>query len=628
MSSVNFSRRVRVSVVISVFFAFLCASFLVAQQGDSAKEGQGLGPGDLIFKSSVNRVVLDVVVTDSEGKPVHGLTEKDFSVAEDGQPQQILSFDVHDLESGSDFAKVPPLPPNTFVNIPTAPEKGPLYVLLLDLVNTETSDEPYARAQLLKFMQSKPAGTRFAVFVLSDGLHLVQGFTDDQKQLTDLLDPKNPKSHIPRIFLYQRNYGRGNVSQMVSVVTFIGRFLNGLPGRKNLLWFAGDFPLTFAPTDDVRSYQDEIKGALDTLAEAQVAVYPVDVRGVVYENAHAPAGDAGAGGVTSDFRNGSSTSSAAASSTATSSAPPATISAAHDTGDQGISLLQASYQAQDEIAKTTGGHAFHSNNGLKELLDNVVEEGANYYTLTYSPTNKNYNGSQRSIHVELAKRGYQLAYRRSYYGTMLDTPRTDKNYHVVAMPETAAPRKLGDSLYANMQHGAPLAHQIYFRAQIHAEGSVGTATPEQMANLQEQPAYFRARKKNKPAKALSPVQLQTYLVDFTVMAQSKSVGTARPAGFEIAAAAYDADGKMLNGVVANASTPSPQQNAAGGGKGFYRAEQPIDVPVGATSIRVAVRDVSTDRIGAMEVSLPLAAEPQAQAASPSQSGNSGTAKPN
>jgi VWFA-related protein len=623
------------SAAVLVFATLLC-SFALAQQQGTAKEGQGLGPGDLLFKSSVNRVVLDVVVTDSDGKPVRGLTQKDFSLAEDGQPQQILSFDVHDLNAGSDFAKLPPLPPNTFVNIPTAPEKGPLYVLLLDLVNTETSDEPYARAQLLKFMQEKPAGTRFAVFVLSDGLHLVQGFTDDQKQLTDLLDPKNPKSHIPRIFLYQRNYGQGNVSQMVSVVTFIGRFLNGLPGRKNLLWFAGNFPLTFSPTDDVRSYQDEIKGALDTLAEAQVAVYPVDVRGVVYENAHAPAGDAGAGGVTSDFRNGSSTSSAAASSTASSSAPSGAATtgstsgggAGHDTGDQGISLLMASYQVQDEIAKTTGGHAFHSNNGLKELLDNVVEDGANYYTLTYAPTNKNFNGSQRSIRVELAKRGYQLAYRRSYYGTTLDAPRADKNYHVVAMPESTAPRKLGDSLYANMQHGAPLAHQIYFRAQIHSEGTVGTATPEQMANLQEQPAYFRARRKDKPAKPVAPVQLQTYLVDFTVMAQSKAVGTARPAGFEIAAAAYDSEGKMLNGVVANASAPNPQPNTQGGSKGFYRAEQPIDVPVGATSIRVAVRDISTDRIGAMEVSLPLAAESQAQAASPSQSGNPGSAKPN
>jgi VWFA-related protein len=503
--------------------------------------------------------------------------------------------------------------------------------LLLDLVNTETKDEPYARAQLLKFIQEKPPGTRFAVFVLSDGLHLVQGFTDDQKQLASVLDPANPHSHIPRIFLYQNNYGRNDVGMMVSVITFIGRFLNGLPGRKNLLWFAGDFPLTFSPTDDVRSYQDEIKGTLDTLAQAQVAVYPVDIRGVVYENAHAPAGDAGGGGVTSDFRNGTQSNANASAGTSgqASTAAQGTggggSSVSHDTQDQGYSILMASYQVQDELAKTTGGHAFHSNNGLKDLLEQVVEEGANYYTLTYSPTNKNYNGTLRSIRVKLSNTHYQLAYRRSYYGTDIDAPRSNANFHVVDMPENPAPRKLGDSLYANMQHGAPLAHEVYFRAQIHPVGAVGLATPEQMANLQEQPAYFRARRKNRPAKALAPVKLQSYVVDYTVIAKPPGPGAnIRPTGFEIAAAAYDSDGRMLNGVVDN-STPTGTQNSNGGKQEFYRAEQQIDVPVGATSIRVAVRDVSTDRIGALEVSLPLASEPQVQAIAP---GGAGAAKPN
>lgn len=607
------------------------ATLLGAQEAQSPASTSA---GDMLFKSVVNRVVLDVVVTDSDGKPVHGLTQKDFSVEEDGRPQQILSFDLHDLTSASDFAKLPPLPPNTFVNIPTAPEHGPLYVLLLDLVNTETKDEPYARAQLLKFIQDKPPGTRFAVFVLSDGLHLVQGFTDDQKQLAKVLDPANPHSHIPRIFLYQNNYGRNDVGMMVSVMTFIGRFLNGLPGRKNLLWFAGDFPLTFSPTDDVRSYQDEIKGTLDTLAQAQVAVYPVDIRGVVYENAHAPAGDTGGGGVTSDFRNGASSNANASAGSSGQGAAAAQGSSgggggggavSHDTQDQGYSILMASYQVQDELAKTTGGHAFHSNNGLKDLLEQVVEEGANYYTLTYSPTNKNYNGSLRSIRVKLSNPHYQLAYRRSYYGTDIDAPRSNAKFHVVDMPETPAPRKLGDSLYANMQHGAPMAHEVYFRVQIHPVGAVGLATPEQMANLQEQPAYFRARRKNRPAKALAPVQLQTYVVDYTVMAKPPGPGgNIRPQGFEIAAAAYDTDGRMLNGVVDN-SVPAGAQNSSADKQEFYRAEQQIDVPVGATSIRIAVRDVATDRIGALEVSLPLAAEAQAQAHAPAGAASS---KPN
>jgi VWFA-related protein len=633
--SVTFTLRMRAMLLTALLAGgayFLSAQFLFAQQsGQSSPAAQGPEAGDLVFKSTVNRVVLDVVVTDTYGRPVHGLTQKDFSLAEDGQPQQILSFDVHSLDSLSDFAKLPPLPANTFVNIPPAPERGPLYVLLLDLVNTEMTDEPYARAQLLKFINEKPPGTRFAIFVLSDGLHLLQGFTDDQKQLAAVIDPSTPRPHIPRVFLEQKNFGKGDTGMMISVVTFIGRFLDGLPGRKNLLWFSGDFPLTFAPSkDDVESYQLEVKAALDTLAAAQVAVYPVDIRGVSYENAHGAAGATGGGGVTTDYRSGgqpapSGDPGASISTNPVSSQAPPSGLQSHDTGDQGNSILLQSYTIQDEVAKTTGGHAFHSNNGLKDLLEAVVEDGANYYTLTYSPSNRNYNGSLRTIKVELSTHGDQLAYRRSYYGTNLDSPKTKGNAHDADTAESVAPRKMGDSLYANMRHGAPMAHQIYFRAQIHAVGAAALATPEQMAKLQ-QAGDLREHKKNR-AKTGPPVQLQSYVVDYTVMAQSKPAANARPPALEIAAAAYDADGKMLNGVVDDTSAASaPTQ--AGSKPGLLRAQQQIDVPVGATSIRVAVHDISTDRIGALEVALPLAPEPQAQATSPARSGDPAPANPN
>ena len=572
--------------------------------------------GNLVLKSTVNRVILDVVVTDSNGRPVRGLTAKDFSVAEDGRAQEILAFDVHSLETASDFAKLPPLPANTFVNIPPAPERGPLYVLLLDLVNSENTDEPYARKQLLNFISEKPKGTRVAIFVLSDGLHLVQGFTDDEKQLYAVLDTANPRPHIPRIFLEQKNFGKGDVGVMVSVVTNIGRFLDGLPGRKNLLWFAGDFPLTFSPTDDVKSYQDEIKGALDTLAQAQVALYPVDIRGVVTENAHGAAGSTGAGGVTSDYHNGSPPAGSGGATVAIGSAsadstPFANVS--HAGGDQGNSLLMQSYSVQDQLAKITGGRAFHSNNGLKDLLEAVVEDGANYYTVTYSPSNHNFNGAPRVIRVELANRSYQLSYRRSYYGTDLDALKTREETHGAGAAEPGATRKLGDSLFANMRHGAPMAHQLYFRAQIHAVGTAALATPEQMANLQQQTGNLREHGKNRAVKKLPPVQLQGYVVDYNVMAPKSvgAAGSAPPLALEIAAAAYDSDGQMLNGVVDQTNTANAASSAGASKAGMYRAQQQIDVPVSATSIRVAVRDISTDRIGAMEVALPLAVEAQA-----------------
>jgi hypothetical protein len=49
---------------------------------------------------------------------------------------------------------------------------------------------------------------------------------------------------------------------------------------------------------------------------------------------------------------------------------------------------------------------------------------------------------------------------------------------------------------------------------------------------------------------------------------------------------------------------------------IYRVQLQLDVPVAATCLRIAMRDMLTDRIGAMEVALPLAPESQAQTTSP------------
>jgi VWFA-related protein len=159
---------------------------------------------ELLFKSVVNRVILDVVVTDSNGKPVHGLTQQDFSVSEDGQSQRILSFDVHSLGTSQELPNQT-LGSDTSIKAQSTPERDPLYVLLLDLVNTEPDDQAPARQQLVAFIKGKPQGTRFAIFVLSDGLYLVQNFTDDQKQLSMVLDPTHPIPHLPRVFIDGQN---------------------------------------------------------------------------------------------------------------------------------------------------------------------------------------------------------------------------------------------------------------------------------------------------------------------------------------------------------------------------------------------------------------------------------------
>ena len=83
-----------------------------------------------VLQVQVRRVPVDVVVTDSNGNPVRGLTKDDFVLKEDKTVQNLLSFDYFDGSAPSYVPKkLPELPANTFVNLPGEPEQGPLYVL-------------------------------------------------------------------------------------------------------------------------------------------------------------------------------------------------------------------------------------------------------------------------------------------------------------------------------------------------------------------------------------------------------------------------------------------------------------------------------------------------------------------
>ena len=231
----------------------------------------------------MRRVIVDVVVRDSNNKPVHGLTAGDFVVAEDGHPQNILSFDTFNLNTPSIALppNVPRPPVNHFVNIPPIPERGPLYVILYDMVNIDIGDQLDARRQVMKFIKSMPDGTRFAIFVRSDGLYLVQGFTADKDLLYSTLDPQNPKPHVPKVFMMGKNLGYGDPASMMNVLTQVTEFLEGVPGHKNLIWLAGTFPLALVPRkEDPREYEDQIIAEINVLTRAQVAVYPINVGGV------------------------------------------------------------------------------------------------------------------------------------------------------------------------------------------------------------------------------------------------------------------------------------------------------------------------------------------------------------
>jgi VWFA-related protein len=524
----------------------------------------------ITIRQTVQRVIVDVMVRDTDGKPVHGLTTNDFSITEDKQPQRVLSFDVYDFDKASisRAPNAPPLPPHVFENIPATPERGPLYVLLLDLVNTQLEDQMRGRQQVLKFIRNKPVGTRFALFVTSDKLYLVQGFTDDRDLLYTAVNSKKPKAHVPRVFLLARNYGYGDPYTAVDMLTHIGQYLDGIPGRKNLIWVAGNFPLAMSPEEGNSPLGDAIKAEINALAQAQVAVFPVDVTGV--------------------------------------DPYPA------------ASTLNASQASEDFIASNTGGRAIYSDNGVADVLSTVTEEGANYYTLTYAPPNHEEDGSCHNISVKVGREKYQLSYRRSYCRGILVSTAADENANHSASPTLEVPVEAGDILQANIKPGAPMLHDLVFSAHIRTSG-VGVATPAQMAQLEEQAAFFQTQHRNKPLRPLPPVKVQSYAIDYRVLDpefKAQAGRTGQQPALEFAVAAFDDDGKVLNGVV-NDGVPETSTQPSENKAGLFRVHQSLLVPVNAKSLRVGVRDRLNDRMGTLEVDLPLPPETVSRSRMPS-----------
>src|SRR5271165_5050125 len=97
-------RTVLITIRTPGLLSFLLLLGLYPAGAQRSSEPPAAAPSNLVLKKTVRRVIVDVAVTDSAGNPVRGLSQSDFLVKEDGKPQQILSFEKHDLES----AYVPP----------------------------------------------------------------------------------------------------------------------------------------------------------------------------------------------------------------------------------------------------------------------------------------------------------------------------------------------------------------------------------------------------------------------------------------------------------------------------------------------------------------------------------------
>ncbi|MFZ1084782.1 MAG: VWA domain-containing protein [Terracidiphilus sp.] len=598
----------------------------------------------LVLHNTTRRVVVDVVVTGPDGKPLHGLKQQDFQVSEDRKPQPIRAFEVHSPEEDQSLLPAPPaLPSHVFLNLEQTPASGPLVVVLIDYLNTRVTDQAYAHEQIVRFLEKKPASMEVAILTLSDQLTLLQGFTTDTGKLLATMRSRAAGMHMAAS---SENLMRAQIT--LDAFQDIGRFLATQAGRKNLLWFSESFDMMVLPNSrdaesgsmtinndpgraspgpgvtttsaslesltaniglsndsssagfnldsgDMIVLREEMRKVATALAVSQTAVYPIDVRGLTVDPGMTASASTAANASTSVGPQGQ---------VGTPGAPtqPGSLPTNLQSHVDFMQSLEATQATMGEIADATGGRAFMNTNGLTASASQAVTEGSSYYTLVYAPTNPNFDGGLRSIHVTLDRPGCKLAYRSAYFAVDPATV-TPEDVHTGAMA-------------ALMVRGAPQAQGLVFKAEINPDGVPVMAAPD--SPLAAKALYHSAKKHNKLQQLSGTVQkydirmaILTPQMQFTASADGR-----HHAALEIAIYAFAADGQKLGGIKQNLQASMPPkvyQDALQNGM-FHNLK--VDLPVEATSMRLAILDSVSHRAGSLEVALPLPPVEAAQTAKP------------
>ena len=244
------------------------------------------------IKSSTPLVLVDLVVTNNSGEVVGGLKSTDVELLEDGKRQTISSFEEHKATPATE-TKFPPMPPGVFTNFPSVQSAECVSVLLVDGLNTALLDQSYVHSQILKYLKTIPPNARVAVFTLTTRLRMLQDFTSDpsvllaavnaasegtlshspflqeqsEKQAQDQLvafvegnhlGPATPQDWVHESTdaaaalqgMFAEEAARLAESRMrmtLDSMQELAHYLDGFPGRKNVMWVSGSFPILFFP---------------------------------------------------------------------------------------------------------------------------------------------------------------------------------------------------------------------------------------------------------------------------------------------------------------------------------------------------------------------------------------------
>jgi VWFA-related protein len=401
-----------------------------AAKQDAGKNGT-TSKKTFTFSDTVQLVVVDVQAKDKNGNPVLGLKLADFTIAEDGKPQKITTFQFQQLQNdpvpetedtqsksltlrGPVLGEAKKADAATAVKAVTANQITPakagevkykdrrLMVLFFDMTSMPINDQIRAQDSAVKFVKSQITPSDLvAIMTFSSDVKVVEDFTDDRdtlikdiKNITvgegqgfEQTDTSDAASDTGAAFTADDSeFNIFNTDRQLSALETAAKMLGTLPEKKALVYFASGMT-----RDSNGNNQAQLTATVNAANKANVSFYPIDARGLV---ASAPLGDATKG-------------SSSATTVRTGGAQMA---------------AQSNFQSQQEtlttLAGDTGGRALLDENDLSVGIVQAQKDMASYYIVGYNSSNTNLDGHFRKIDLKIKNASIaKLDYRHGYFAS-------------------------------------------------------------------------------------------------------------------------------------------------------------------------------------------------------------------
>jgi VWFA-related protein len=369
----------------------------------------GSTPGaNVTFQANTQLVIETVSVKDKDGKPVEGLTAKDFTVTEDNAPQTVKFFEFQKLPDPPPATKNITVPDRQVLPLPKLPhdEIKPekpgdiryrdrrLLALYFDLSAMPVGDQLRAFDAAKKFVRTQITPNDLLSIMEYEGgaVKVLQDFTDDKDRIESILGtlivgedenaPDNTADTGAAFGQDDSEFNIFNTDRQLSALQTAAKMLGQLNEKKALIYFASGLQLNGVDN------QAQLHATINAAIRAGVSFWPIDARGLV---AQAPLGDATRGS-------------------------PGGMGMVNGTAM--ASMMQGFQRSQDTLwalAADTGGKALLDFNDLSRGIVQAQQSMSSYYILGYYTSNANLDGRFRRVKVTLNGVTASLEYRQGYY---------------------------------------------------------------------------------------------------------------------------------------------------------------------------------------------------------------------